>query len=141
MRPALKRTLAYVHLTGRLPDHIHMKTYLDATRNTEYMGHKYVLKPDVLAVIEAMPICRAAQVLERRGYSPVPHYQQSTSGRGVYYWNSEGGRAAAYERGRWSIDYGQEWGLADTEETLEKYCETDAEKEFARAVMGNGENG
>lgn len=74
MSPSLRRALAYAHITGRLPRHLHARTYCDAMDRLEGETLKRTCKPEVFEEVRTDPLFRAHEFMIARGFK-VEHRQ------------------------------------------------------------------
>lgn len=91
MTSAFKTALAYAHITGRLPKHIHLKTYMAARvcltdLNANTLRHS--VKEEYVDGLADHPFILGDKVLKDRGFRVRP-YQHRTS-HTIEYLNDEG---------------------------------------------------
>lgn len=76
MNKAVRRTLAYLHVTGAFPSHIRLETWSKAQECIELVPyraygvelHKQVVKPEFLAEVTSDPLAVAAAFLKACGF-------------------------------------------------------------------------
>ena len=111
LTPAARLALAYVHLVGHMPKHIHSSTYCAVlrccdTNPTMPFGRYLIVKDEFVAEAERHPLCRAAAVLQAKGFTVRQHYSQLGTTHSVALMSRDFVEAHAFRRGSWSIDYG-----------------------------------
>lgn len=105
LSPAVRRALAYVHLTGRIPIGIRNSTWGAVYERCN--KHPYKVKPEFVADVERHPLCRAAAELISRGFQTTSWANAGRTANSVAFMNSDGVEAHAYQSGYWSIDFGR----------------------------------
>ena len=129
LRPAVLQALAYIHVVGWMPKHVHSRTFCDAlkctlhneTKDTQYGpmlldGKMYVIDDRYLEQVEAHPLVRAVRVLEGKGFKVRKHDRSRTTHFvSMMGWDDERdlpADACAHRSGYWSVGYGRESGHA-----------------------------
>lgn len=108
---AVLRALAFTHITGSHPSHIHSQTWIKLHAMTERGDRWHVVKPEFTALAEGHEMTQAARWLETQGFTVNRH---DCRGKPSHYASfsriSEDGsltHAAATRSGRASINYGE----------------------------------
>ena len=84
MTAAVRLTLAYKYITGRYPQHIRVKTYVDANRVLNFTDE---FTPEVVEQIVDHPLMVAHAYMLRRGF--LPEKRRGTS-HTIQYHNNDG---------------------------------------------------